>query len=65
MVQDRRGALAQYGRVIQEKGAMAGERVIEKYEKVFPDFRNLARAVGLILRAAELLEEEEEALSKR
>lgn len=51
-------ALAEYGRTIQANGWKAGEPVIEKHEKSFQDFRRWARALGIMLRADELLEEE-------
>ncbi len=55
----RREALGEYGSRIMEHGAGAGEAVIKKYEAVFADFRNLAYALRIILRADELLQEEE------
>lgn len=51
-------ALAQYGRAIRKDGWKAGEPLIEKYEKRFKDFKRWAYALGIMLRANELLEEE-------
>lgn len=56
----RREALAEYGSEIQENGSASGEPIILKYEGQFPGFRKLAYAVGVLLRTAELLEEEGE-----
>lgn len=55
----RRSALAEYGRTIKEHGWSAGESVIAKYEKRFKDFRKFAYALGIMLRAKEILEEEQ------
>lgn len=51
-------ALAEYGRIIKENGSQAGELVIRKYEEFFPDFRNMAYSVGIMLRAEELVRED-------
>ena len=48
-------ALAKYGRTIQKDGWRAGEAVILRYESGIPDFRRWAYALGILLRAEELL----------
>ena len=48
-------AVSEYGKAIQENGWMAGEVVIERYERRIPDFRKWAYALGIMLRAEELL----------
>lgn len=48
-------ALAEYGRTIQGDGWKAGEPVIDRYANVIPEFRRWAHALGIALRAEELL----------
>lgn len=48
-------ALLEYGKTIQRDGWEAGERVIERNELRIPDFRRWAYALGIMLRAEELL----------
>ena len=48
-------AVSEYGKAIQENGWMAGEATIERYERRIPDFRKWAYALGIMLRAEELL----------
>jgi hypothetical protein len=48
-------AVVEYGRTIQRDGWKAGEAVILKYEPGIPDFRRWAYALGIMLRAEELL----------
>ena len=48
-------ALAEYGRTIRRDGWRAGEAIIEKYELEIPEFRRWAYALGIMLRADELL----------
>lgn len=55
MDESMKQALQEYGRVIQVEGWDAGERVIEAYEIRFPDFRRWAHALGVMLRAREIL----------
>lgn len=50
-------ALAEYGRTIKGKGWKAGEPVILKHEKKLKDFRRWAHALGIMLRAQEILDE--------
>jgi hypothetical protein len=47
--------ITEYGRTIQVDGWQAGEAVIRKYESRIPDFRRWAYALGILLRAEELL----------
>ncbi len=49
-------ALARYGRTIKKKGWQAGEPIIEKESRRFRDFRKWATALGIMLRAQEILE---------
>lgn len=58
-------AVAEYGRVIKKDGWEAGEKIIRKYEKKFPDFEKWAHALGVMLRANEILEEEDRSTKKR
>ncbi len=53
----KKKALAEYGTRIKAKGSKAGEAIIRKYEKKFPDFRKWAYAVGIMLRSDELIRE--------
>jgi len=48
-------ALAEYGRTIKEDGWRAGELVIDRYASMIPDFTRWAYALGIMLRAEELL----------
>lgn len=48
-------AIAEYGRTIQKDGWQAGEAVILRYEPGISDFRRWAYALGIMLRAEELL----------
>ena len=48
-------ALAEYGRTIREGGWKAGEPVIARHERMLPDFRRWANALGIMLRAEEIL----------
>lgn len=49
-------ALARYGRAIRREGWMAGEPLIKKYERRFPEFQKWAYALGIMLRAKEILD---------
>lgn len=53
-------ALAQYGRIITQQGWAAGEPFIERQERLHPgcNFRRWAHALGIMLRAKEILDEE-------
>lgn len=48
-------ALTEYGRIIKRDGWKAGEPIIDRYEHTIPDFRRWAYALGIMLRAEELL----------
>lgn len=48
-------ALKEYGRVIRRDGWRAGEPIIARYERSVPDFRRWAHALGIVLRAEEIL----------
>lgn len=50
-------ALAVYGATIKECGWEAGEPFIVKYSEEFLNFREMAWAVGVVLRAEEINEE--------
>lgn len=50
-------ALADYGEKIKKDGWRAGENLISEYEKEFQNFRELANALAIVLRAYEILEE--------
>jgi hypothetical protein len=50
-------ALANYGKAIKRHGWKAGEPLIEKYGKRFPGFREWAYALGIMVRAREILGE--------
>lgn len=52
-----RAALVEYGRTIKDNGWKAGEPVIEKYSARFSDFKKWARALAMMLRTKELLDE--------
>lgn len=49
-------ALIRYGRTIKKSGWRAGEPLIEKYNKIFPEFKKWAYALGILLRVTELLD---------
>lgn len=51
-------ALAEYGTTIKACGWKAGEAVIRRYEGKIKDFRRWAHALGIMLRAEEILEQE-------
>ena len=51
-------ALVEYGRTIRQSGWKAGEPLIQKNSKRWKDFGKLAKALGIMLRAKELLEEQ-------
>lgn len=48
-------ALTEYGRTIKRDGWRVGEPLIDRCEKTIPDFRRWAYALGIMLRAEELL----------
>lgn len=50
-------ALAIYGATIKELGWEAGEPFITRYSEQFLNFREMAHAVGIVLRAEEINEE--------
>lgn len=56
MTKGMKQALACYGRTIKKSGWQAGEPLIEKESRRFKDFRKWATALGIILRAQEILE---------
>jgi len=57
MEQAKKDALAQYGRTIRKEGWRAGEPLIECGVRRFgPDFKQWAHALGIMLRAIELVE---------
>lgn len=51
-----RTALIEYGRTIGRNGFQAGEPIIRKYSAKYRDFEKWAAALGIMLRARELLE---------
>lgn len=55
-------ALVEYGRTIREHGWKEGEALIDAGEKKFKDFRKWAKALGIMLRAKELMAEALETL---
>lgn len=55
-----KAALADYGQKIKRDGWEAGENLITKGEKQWKDFRKWAYALGIMLRAEELLTHIEE-----
>ena len=57
-------ALAEYGTAIKADGWDAGEKLIGKYDKEFPEFRKWAYALGIMLRAKEILEQGEKVPGK-
>lgn len=48
-------ALAEYGRAIKKDGWKAGEPIIDRHERKILEFRRWAYALGIMLRAEELL----------
>jgi phage terminase small subunit len=50
-------ALREYGGTIKRKGWKAGEPLIQRYSEKWKNFKKWARALGIMLRAKELLEE--------
>ena len=56
MDKEMREALAQYGAAIKRDGWKAGEPLIEAGEKRWPEFKKWAYALGIMLRAKEILE---------
>ena len=48
-------ALIEYGKTIKRDGWKAGEPLIEQGEKRWPEFRKWATALGILLRAKEIL----------
>lgn len=52
------GALEEYGRTIKREGWKAGEPLIRKGLRKWKDFDRWARALAMMLRTQELLEEE-------
>lgn len=59
MHNNMKAALDIYAETIRSSGWAAGEPLIVKYEEQWNDFRKWANAVGIALRAQELLGEEE------
>ena len=53
-------ALVKYGRTIREHGWKEGEALVDAGEKKFKDFRKWAKALGIVLRAKELIAEARE-----
>jgi hypothetical protein len=53
-------ALVEYGEAIRGGGWGAGERLIVDGERRFRDFRRWAYALGIMLRANEILQESNE-----
>lgn len=51
-------ALSVYGAIIKELGWEAGEPLIAKYAEQFINFREMAWAVGIVLRAEEIHDSE-------
>lgn len=50
-------ALALYGATIKEAGWEAGEPLISRFSEEFMNFREMAWAVGIVLRADEIIDE--------
>lgn len=50
-------ALAVYGATIKTSGWEAGEPLIARFSEEFMNFREMAWAVGVVLRAEEIVEE--------
>ena len=57
MNEEMREALAEYGATIKCSGWKAGDALIEAGEKKWPEFRRWAYALGIVLRANEILED--------
>lgn len=55
MQEGMKAALAEYGRAILERGWQAGEPIIVRSEERYKGFRQWATALGIMLRAEELL----------
>lgn len=55
MDQEMKMDLARYGRIIRQDGWQIGEAMILEAEKRWPDFRRWAYALGIMLRAKEIL----------
>lgn len=55
MDEEMRNDLARYGRAILKDGWKIGEPMILEAEKRWPDFRRWAYALGIMLRAEEIL----------
>ena len=51
-------ALKHYARTIKYKSLRAGEPLLERYKKEFPEFEQLAFAIALMLRTEEILRED-------
>lgn len=58
MEEEMKEALANYGRTIKERGWAAGEPLIVEGLRRWKDFDRWARALAMMLRTKELLEEE-------
>lgn len=56
MTDEMMKALVEYGRTIRECGWKEGEPLIDAGEKEFTDFRRWATALGIMLRAQEILD---------
>ncbi len=52
-----RSALVEYAQTLKKRGWEAADKLIPKYQKLFPDFRKWAYALGIMLRAGEILAE--------
>jgi len=57
MDHEMKKALERYGRRILESGWAAGEPMILEFERRFPAFRRWAYALGICLRAREILDD--------
>lgn len=57
MNESLKAALRAYARTILQDGWDAGEQVIKQHELAFKDFRRWAYALGILLRAREILDE--------
>ena len=55
MDQKMKDELSRYGRIIRNDGWKIGEPLILEAEKQWPDFRRWAYALGIVLRAQEIL----------
>lgn len=54
-----KAALAEYGSKLKADGWEAAEPIIERHSRRWPDFHRFATALGIMLRADEILEEVE------